>query len=664
MFDSSMATSIAVFPIILMSWLAATAGALSSGMLFHSCSGDLYAIPSPYYSNLRQLLGNLLAATPASRMLFSMDSIGPRDDPLIYGMAQCRADVSETVCADCLASASLEAVNGTCHGIKSTAIRMALCVLRYADYRFFTILEGPLSFITMMNEHTTRWKEAMVVRGMIRLLISQASVSEQRIAAGQRVIDSNPQSPVVYGMAWCVMDLTPQDCSKCLETVFDRYDACCFNRIGGGSISTSCIVTYDRHPILNATRIVSPFDAPQPSSAPQSPPPDNGEQLSSPIEPRKHSKLIEPVLIASMSLAILTIALLGVILIRRRWSIHLNGKELDVAEEGSTKEPFLINLTSLKAATNNFSDENKLREGRFGPIYKGTLLSGKQIMVKRLTQTSTQDLAILKNEAALVSQLQHKNLVNLMGCCLQENEKLLLYEYLPNASLDKYLFDATERARLDWNTRHAILEGIARGLFYLHDLSRLRVIHRDLNASNILLDDDMNPRISEFGLAKLVGFDQSQFYTEKIAGTSGYMAPEYAWRGAFSHKSDVFSYGMLVLEVVTGRRNGSFIEMGNSLNLQTYVWQHWVEGTAKEVIDDVLGGMYALEDVLRCLNIGLLCIQAEPAQRPTMASALLMLSGANDSLPAPALPGYFTGTTTRSHWLESQRSDGITETYL
>ncbi|KAG6528948.1 hypothetical protein ZIOFF_011140 [Zingiber officinale] len=238
-------------------------------------------------------------------------------------------------------------------------------------------------------------------------------------------------------------------------------------------------------------------------------------------------------------------------------------------------ESSLFDLESIRIATDNFSDANKLGEGGFGPVYKGSLENGEQIAVKRLSRSSGQGLVELKNEVLLVAKLQHRNLVRLLGCCLESEEKILVYEYLPNTSLDKFLFDPLRRMQLDLATRFKIIEGVGRGLLYLHEDSRLKIIHRDLKASNILLDADMNPKISDFGLAKIFGGDETQGNTSRIAGTYGYMAPEYALQGIFSIKSDVFSYGVLILEILTSHKNSGYQGLSSeySIDLLTYIYE-------------------------------------------------------------------------------------------
>ncbi|KAK8312333.1 hypothetical protein V6Z11_D01G033300, partial [Gossypium hirsutum] len=230
----------------------------------------------------------------------------------------------------------------------------------------------------------------------------------------------------------------------------------------------------------------------------------------------------------------------------------------------------LFNFEELATATNNFHPEKKLGQGGFGPVYKGTLDDGKEIAVKRLSKASGQGLEEFMNEVVVISKLQHRNLVRLLGCCVEAEEKILVYEFMPNKSLDAFLFDSVKRRLLDWRKRFNIIEGISRGLLYLYTDSRLRIIHRDLKTSNVLLDQDLNPKISDFGMARIFGGDENQANTKRVVGTYGYMSPEYAMQGQFSEKSDVFSYGVLLLEIISGRRNTSFYNNKDDLSLLGY----------------------------------------------------------------------------------------------
>ncbi|XP_020209119.1 G-type lectin S-receptor-like serine/threonine-protein kinase At4g27290 [Cajanus cajan] len=300
-----------------------------------------------------------------------------------------------------------------------------------------------------------------------------------------------------------------------------------------------------------------------------------------------------------------------------------------------------FNLSVIAKATGNFSTENKVGEGGFGPVHKGTLIDGKEIAVKRLSKNSGQGLYEFKNEVALIAKLQHRNLVKLLGCCIEGEEKMLIYEYMSNHSLDYFIFDETKRKFLDWSKRFNIISGIARGLLYLHQDSTLRIIHRDLKTSNILLDANLDPKISDFGLARLLLGDQVEANTTRVAGTYGYIPPEYASRGHFSVKSDVFSYGVIVLEIVSGKKNREFLNLEHDNNLLGHAWRFWTEEKALELLDEVLTEQCTPSEVIRCIQIGLLCVQQRPEDRPDMSSVVLMLK-CDQSLPKPKVPGFYT----------------------
>ncbi|KAL2472599.1 G-type lectin S-receptor-like serine/threonine-protein kinase [Forsythia ovata] len=297
----------------------------------------------------------------------------------------------------------------------------------------------------------------------------------------------------------------------------------------------------------------------------------------------------------------------------------------------------LFNLATISLATENFSVNMKLGEGGFGPVYKGTLEDGKIIAVKTLSKYSGQGLNEFKNEVKLIAKLQHRNLVKLLGCCIEGEEKILIYEYMPNGSLYSFVFDQTRAKLLDWSKRFNIICGVARGLLYLHQDSRLRIIHRDLKTSNVLLDKELNPKISDFGMARTFVGDESGETTNRIVGTYGYMAPEYASYGLFSVKSDVFSFGILLLEVVSGKKNRGFDHPQNQ-NLIGYAWRLWTEGRPFELIDSLLEDSGIQPDMLRCIHIALICVQQSPEDRPTMSSVVLMLNG-ESTLPQPKHPG-------------------------
>ncbi|VAH29155.1 unnamed protein product [Triticum turgidum subsp. durum] len=324
----------------------------------------------------------------------------------------------------------------------------------------------------------------------------------------------------------------------------------------------------------------------------------------------------------------------------------------DETEDGKNHELKVLSLDRIKAATGSFSESNKLGEGGFGPVYMGTLPGGEEVAVKRLCKNSGQGHEEFKNEVILIAKLQHRNLVRLLACCIQGEEKILVYEYMPNKSLDAFIFNPEKRGLLDWRTRFDIIEGIARGLLYLHRDSRLRIVHRDLKASNILLDTDMNPKISDFGMARIFGGDENQFNTNRVVGTFGYMSPEYAMEGIFSVKSDVYSFGVLILEIITGKRAVSFHGQQESLNIAGYAWQQWNEDKGEDMIDPLIKPSCSIRQVLRCIHIALLCVQDHAQERPDVPAVILMLSSDSSSLPMPRAPTLML----RGRALESSKS--------
>ncbi|OMP10674.1 hypothetical protein CCACVL1_00825 [Corchorus capsularis] len=359
---------------------------------------------------------------------------------------------------------------------------------------------------------------------------------------------------------------------------------------------------------------------------------------------RRSKKLIVAIVIVSVAVMI-CIATFAFCLLRRirkgRYRALLSFIRTSHFEESLNEknaELPLFDFGTMAEATNNFSADNKLGQGGFGHVYKGSL-KGKEVAIKKLSKSSCQGIQELKNEITLIAKLQHRNLVRILGCCVEKEEKMLIYEYLPNKSLDSFIFDGGKRSLLDWGMRYEIIYGIARGIVYLHQDSRLRIIHRDLKASNILLDAEMNLKISDFGMARIFGVDQVEDNTNRVVGTYGYMAPEYAMQGHFSIKSDVYSFGVLLLEIITGRRNGSHPQSPN-LNLVGHVWDQWANDKAIEVIDPSLGSCYPTCDVLRCIHIGLMCVQDSAIDRPKMSAVVAMLENDSAHLSPPKQPAF------------------------
>ncbi|XP_059664034.1 G-type lectin S-receptor-like serine/threonine-protein kinase SD1-1 [Cornus florida] len=302
--------------------------------------------------------------------------------------------------------------------------------------------------------------------------------------------------------------------------------------------------------------------------------------------------------------------------------------------------PF-FDLDTIAIATKNFSSKNMIGEGGFGPVCKGKVATGQKIVVKRLSNNSGQGLQEFTNEVILISKLQHRNLVKLLGCCIEGEERMLIYEYMPNKSLDYFIFGLNRRLELPWQKRFEIAMGILRGILYLHQDSRLRIIHRDLKASNILLDEELSPKISDFGIARSFGRDQIKAKTKRVIGTYSYMSPEYAIDGKFSVKSDVFSLGVLLLKIVSGKKNTKFHHPDHYHSLLDHTWLLWNDHRVLELVDSCLKSTYIESQVLKCIQVGLLCVQKLPNDRPTMSSVVFMLGNEGVALPEPKQPGFF-----------------------
>ncbi|KAL1567052.1 G-type lectin S-receptor-like serine/threonine-protein kinase0 [Salvia divinorum] len=321
-----------------------------------------------------------------------------------------------------------------------------------------------------------------------------------------------------------------------------------------------------------------------------------------------------------------------VLLTKWKWRVKRYDEDIDLPT---------IKLATIREATNSFSQQNMIGVGGFGPVYKGSLPTGQEIAVKRLSKSSGQGLEEFKNEVLLITKLQHRNLVKLLGCCIEGEEMVLIYEYLQNKSLDTFVFDHDRRTVLSWPTRFDIIMGIAKGLLYLHHDSRFKIIHRDLKTSNILLDVSLNPKISDFGLARTFEEDQSLSRTKRVVGTYGYMAPEYAFHGKFSVKSDIYSFGVVLLEIISGKKNREFEHNDHCHSLLGHAWLLWKEKRIMEVMDECLKETFVESEVKRCIHVGLLCVQKLSEDRPIMPSVVLMLATDGATLPEPNEPGYF-----------------------
>ncbi|XP_042028154.1 probable leucine-rich repeat receptor-like serine/threonine-protein kinase At3g14840 isoform X2 [Salvia splendens] len=325
--------------------------------------------------------------------------------------------------------------------------------------------------------------------------------------------------------------------------------------------------------------------------------------------------------------------------------------------EGSDLRSGSFSLRQLKVATNNFANANKIGEGGFGPVFKGVLSDGTIIAVKQLSSKSKQGNREFVNEIGMISALQHPNLVKLYGCCMEGNQLMLVYEYLENNNLARALFGPVEhQLHLDWPMRQKICIGIARGLAYLHEESRLKIVHRDIKATNVLLDKKLVPKISDFGLAKLHEEDDTHIST-RIAGTFGYMAPEYAMHGYLTDKADVYSFGVVVLEIVSGRSNRSIRPKEDNYYLLDWAISLKAKGDMLELVDRRLESTFNKEEMARAINVALICANVVAAERPSMSAVVTMLEG-KDGVPKLASETRISVDKTRPGEVEMGTLDG------
>ncbi|XP_024170827.1 cysteine-rich receptor-like protein kinase 10 [Rosa chinensis] len=602
--------------------------------IYHSCPNTTVFTPnSTFQSNLNHLLSTL--SSNATRTGFYNATSGRTPNDTVYGLFLCRGDVTTTACKSCVTTATSEVVQ-RCPVEREVVIWYNDCMLRYSNKSFFSVAsESPKMFAwNTQNVSIEPNRFSQVLANLTEVATAAANSGEK--FATREVNFTGLIS--LYSLEQCTQDLSSSDCNWCLVRAIAELPTCCSRKIGGRVLYPSCNVRYEVYPFYNSTSAL----APAPGARPLSPPSSVTKGKS------KLSAMVIPSILAPVALSVLVVVVARCFICKlKRAKRQLNEAENDM----TTVESLQFDLGTVEAATKKFSADNMLGEGGFGQVFKGTLDNGQEIAVKRLSKSSGQGVREFKNEVLLVAKLQHRNLVKLLGFCLEGEETLLVYEYVPNKSLDYFLFEAKKREQLDWSRRCTIIGGIARGILYLHEDSRLRVIHRDLKASNILLDANMNPKISDFGMARMFGVDdQTQGNTRRIVGTYGYMAPEYAMEGLYSVKSDVFSFGILLLEILTGRKNILGFHPTNSApTLLSFAWQLWNEGKVLELMDPMLKDSCNPNEFLRCIHIGLLCIQEDAKNRPTMSSVVLMLKSESISLSKPERPAFFTGRSINDH---------------
>ncbi|OAY26011.1 putative receptor-like protein kinase At4g00960 [Manihot esculenta] len=583
------------------------------------------------YAENRGLLLSYLASNVTENGGFYAATAGQGTDK-VFGLVLCRGDTPSEQCPKCVNTAIAKLIE-KCPNQKEALLSVGEppCFARYANRSIVGLLElNPTDAGYNVNNIASNMEEFDEIwSSLMARIVARASRGSSKVKFATEEANLTPTQKI-YALMQCTPDISEHNCSYCLRETLGYYRSSSYGKQGVHVNKPSCIFRWELYPFYNSIA-----DAPTLSPSPPPPPPPANNTTT-----KGNGATAARTVVIITAPTIFFAALVG--LACSFFYYRSCKKKTKNLEEISSTECLKFNFETIRLATNDFSDNNKLGQGGFGAVYKGVLPDGQVVAIKRLTTKSKQGEVDFKNEVMLVARLQHRNLVRLLGFCFERNERLLIYEFLTNSSLDHFIYDQEKRLLMDWNTRYKIIVGIARGILYLHQDSQLRVIHRDLKVGNILLDEQMNPKISDFGTARLFPTNQSEDATSKIMGTFGYMAPEYVFHGIVSAKSDVFSFGVLILEIISGKSINKFRnDEGEGGNLLTYAWKNWNAGTASKIIDPVLVGAASTNEILRCVQIGLLCIQEDAAKRPTMASVILMLDSCSAILSELSRPAYF-----------------------
>ncbi|GKV19684.1 hypothetical protein SLEP1_g29909 [Rubroshorea leprosula] len=419
------------------------------------------------------------------------------------------------------------------------------------------------------------------------------------------------------------------------------------------SIGKAAAGCYYNNPVNRTIRASPP--SPPPSPPPSFPPSSTPSTSTNPAHPptippapvkppdpfppegRKNPKRLQVRIIIAIFALALTLGL-GFILFLFWWKRKENKQDVpafDVSigdEFGNGLGPREFSFDELSKATKNFADEEKLGEGGFGAVYKGFLRdSNTHVAVKRVSRRSKQGIKEYVSEVKIISQFRHKNLVKLIGWC-HERELLLAYEFMPSGSLDFHLFKG--RSLIPWKIRYKIVQDLASALLYLHEEGDLCVLHRDIKASNIMLDSAFNAKLGDFGLARLVDHEKGS-QTTVLAGTLGYIAPECHRTGKASKDSDVYSFGIVVLEIACGRRSIEPIYDEHQASLVAWVWEAYGNEMLLDVVDKKLSNDFNVKEMEYLLLVGLWCAHPSRSMRPSIRQAIQVL---NFEVPPPNLP--------------------------
>ncbi|KAK4490426.1 hypothetical protein RD792_001103 [Penstemon davidsonii] len=621
-------------------------------LLNRGCSQYNASNINDFFNNLNATFTDLRSQlSGGSGRRFATAQQSRSSDP-VYAMAQCRNYMSERDCLACY-DAAVSLIRN-CSAANGARVIYDGCFLRYTIILFYFILiyafhkiKKRLNYIelpqfeticTFIQSFDLRYEsntfyDQTTLPGNVQIcgnrtaaqpsafnaeaqtFLRDLQLATPRIngyfaATTRQISGGGSGNSTIYGVAQCAETISRTGCEDCLTVAFGNIQGCLPNA-DGRAIDAACFLRYSDVPFFadNQTIDITPFLG-------------GGGNSSS------RNAIIGGV-VGGAGLVLILIALYLWYHFSRKPKAARRGNILGATE---LQGPNIYSYKDLKSATKNFSEENKLGEGGFGDVYKATLKNGDVVAVKKLDISYSRAKADFESEVRLISNVHHRNLVRLLGCCSKGSELLLVYEYMANGSLDRFVY-GEKRGVLSWKQRFDVIYGTARGLAYLHEQYHVCIIHRDIKPGNILLDDVFQVKIADFGLARLFPENQSHVST-KFAGTLGYTAPEYAIHGHLSEKVDTYSFGVVILEIISGRRSNDMNVESDTEYLLEEAWKLYESGMHQKLADETLDiNDYKPEDVKKMVEIALVCTQSPASSRPTMSEILVMLSTDHTIVP-------------------------------
>ncbi|KAK1273351.1 Cysteine-rich receptor-like protein kinase 2 [Acorus gramineus] len=580
-----------------------------TNLLNIGCSQYNASNPADFISKLNQTFSDLRSQINASTRFATAQR------PPVYSLFQCRPYLSTSDCLACLSGAVSRIRNCSGNGAR---VIFDGCFLRYESNSFFdqTTLPGNVGLCSnrTVAAGATAFDSAAVT------LLSDLAEATPKIRGYFAAAEGG--GTAVYGAAQCAETVSKNGCGDCLAVALGNIKSCPPDA-EGRAVDAGCFLRYSVSAFFDSNQTVdlAPF-------------------LTSGSSSKSKTAIIGGV-VGGVGGGLSIICVLWALWITR----FRKPKGGDILGATELRGPMNFHYKDLKVSTKNFSEENKLGEGGFGDVYKGVLKNGKTVAVKRLTISQTRRvLTNFQSEVKLISNVHHRNLIRLLGCCSKGPELLLVYEYMAKNSLDRHLF-GDNHGSLNWKQRFDIIVGTARGLAYLHEEFHVCIIHRDIKSSNILLDDDFLPRIADFGLARLLPEDHSHL-TTGFAGTLGYTAPEYAIHGQLSEKVDTYSYGVVVLEIISGRKSNDIKLEVVFQYLLEWAWKLYEEDRLMELVDATLDPKdYKADELKRIMEIALLCTQSTVSARPTMSEVVVLLLSKGNAGIQPTRPTFIDATS-------------------